>query len=74
LKKIKRKNRVVLPEIQTGQVWRMEKCNLHIGLMGKRLVHYKQYKGTIPRAPISLAVKDVLVKYLAENEAVLVQS
>jgi hypothetical protein len=73
LKKITQKSRVPLPAIQTGQVWRMEKSNLHIGLMGKTLVHYKHFKGSIPRAPVSLAVKDVLVKYLVEHEAVLMQ-
>ena len=52
----------------------MEKSNLLIGLMGKRLVHYKQYRGDVPRAPIMLAAKEVLAKYLAEHNAVLVQS
>ena len=51
----------------------MENSNVHIGLIGKTLVHYKHYKGDIPRAPISLVGKLVLEKYLIENEAVLVQ-
>lgn len=50
----------------------MENSNLHIGLIGKTLVHYKHYKGGFQRAPLSLAGKVVLEKYLIENEAVLV--
>lgn len=50
----------------------MENSNLHIGLIGKTLVHYKHYKGGFQRAPLSLAGKVVLEKYLMENEAVLV--
>jgi hypothetical protein len=74
LKTLSDKNRAPLPEIQSGQVWKMENSNLRIGMMGKTLVHYKQYKGDLPRAPIMLAGKAVLVKYLVDHEAVLVQS
>lgn len=52
----------------------MENSNLHIGLIGKTLVHYKHYKTGIQRAPVSLANKVGLEQYLIENEAVLVQS
>jgi len=51
----------------------MENSNVHIGLIGKTLVHYKHYRGNVPRAPVSLAGKAVLGKYLVENQAVLVQ-
>ena len=70
---MKRKNPITLPQFQTGQIWQMANSNLHIGLIGKTLVHYKHYAGGIQRAPISLAVKAVLEKYLIEHEAVLVQ-
>ena len=73
LKTIKRKPRIPLPAFETGQVWQMVNSNVHIGLIGKTLVHYKHYRGDIPRAPISLAGKSVLEKYLSENDAVLVQ-
>ncbi len=52
----------------------MENSNVHIGLIGKTLVHYKHYKGDVQRAPVSLAGKLVLEKYLIEKEAVLVRS
>jgi len=65
-----RKNRVPL---QSGQVWELADSNLQIGLVGKTLVHYKHYKGKTKRAPISLAAKYVLEKYLKENKAILVQ-
>ena len=73
MKTIKRKPRIPLPAFETGQVWQMVNSNVHIGLIGKTLVHYKHYRGDIPRAPISLAGKSVLEKYLSENDAVLVQ-
>ncbi len=74
MKTSKRKPRIPLPAFETGQVWQMANSNVHIGLIGKTLVHYKHYRGDVPRAPISLAGKLVLEKYLFENDAVLVQS
>lgn len=71
---MKRKTRISLPHFQTGQVWKMEHSQLHIGLIGKTLVHYKHYKTGIQRAPVSLANKAGLERYLIENDAVLVQS
>ena len=52
----------------------MKDANLHIGIVGKTLVHYKHFKGDLKRAPNSLAAKSVLEKYLKKNKAVLVQS
>jgi len=57
---------------ESGQIWQLEDSNLQIGLVGKTLVHYKHYKGNTKRAPISLAGKTVLEKYLREKKAVLV--
>ena len=57
---------------ESGQVWQLEDSNLQIGLVGKTLVHYKHYKGNTKRAPISLAGKKVLEKYLKEKKAILV--
>ena len=74
MKNSKPKNRVPLPELQTGQIWQMENSDVHIRLIGKTLVHYKHYKKGIQRSPVSLTGKVVLEKYLKEHEAVLVQS
>lgn len=71
LKTIKRNKRVPLPPLATGQVWELEGSNVHIGLIGKTLVHYKHFKGDTKRAPISLSGKTVLEKYLKEKKAVL---
>ena len=62
------------PPLQTGQVWELEGSNVHIGLIGKTLVHYKHFKGDTKRAPISLSGKTVLEKYLKENKAILTAS
>jgi hypothetical protein len=74
LKTSKKKSPVALAPFETGQVWQMEKSNLRIGLIGKTLVHYKHYKEAALRAPVSLAGKVALEKYLIENKAVLVQT
>ena len=50
----------------------MDDSNVEIQLVGKRLVHYKLYKGETKRAPVSLAGKDALQKFLTANKGVLV--
>jgi hypothetical protein len=51
----------------------MADSNLHIGIVGKRLVHYKHFKGQNKRAPISLSAKEVLEKYLRKSKATLLR-
>lgn len=51
----------------------MEKSRLQIGTIGKTLVHYKHYRGTTVRSPVSLTGRAALEKYLIENNAVLVE-
>lgn len=59
------------PALETGQVWEMANSNLRIGLIGKTLVHYKHYKGSCPRASVSLTGKAALKEYLVKHKAVL---
>jgi hypothetical protein len=68
----KPKNRIALKPLESGQVWRMGDSNLHVELVGKRLVHYKLVKVNAKRTPTSLSVRTVVEKYLKENKAVLV--
>jgi hypothetical protein len=51
----------------------MGDSNLHVELVGKRLVHYKLIKVNAKRTPTSLSVRTVVEKYLKENKAVLVR-
>ncbi len=67
------KSRIPLKEFQNGQIWELADSNLQIALVGKTLVHYKHFKGKTKRAPISIAAKKVLEKYLIEKKAILVQ-
>jgi hypothetical protein len=60
------------PEFRAGQVWQMKDSSIKIGLVGKRLVHYKHYLGDLKRAPVSLTAKAVLAKHLHAKKAVLV--
>lgn len=72
--KSSRPSRAPIQPFQSGQVWELADSRLHIGLVGKTLVHYKQYHGKTKRAPISLANKIALKKYLAAQKAVLIRS
>ena len=69
----KPKRRIALEPLESGQVWRMGDSNLHVELVGKRLVHYKLIKVNAKRTPTSLSVRTVVEKYLKENKAVLVR-
>lgn len=61
------------PDLQDGQVWKVnEQDRVQIRLVGKRLVHYRHFKGGNVRPPTLFAGKDVLEKFLATNKAMLV--
>lgn len=62
-----------LQPFHTGNVWKLKDSFLRIGEVGKRLVHYRRYKGKDPRGPLSMTRQCDLEKYLAENKAILVQ-
>jgi len=49
----------------------MADANLEIGLVGKRLVHYKHYKPLAKRPPTQLSGKGVLEKFLQKHRAIL---
>ena len=71
---MKLKSRIPAPNIATGQVWRMAgDVNCHIGEVGKRLVHYKMFKGKPVRIPSTLGNLEALTKHLKAKKAVLVQ-
>ena len=71
---MKLKSRIAVPIIATGQVWQMAgEITCHIGEVGKRLVHYKMFKGKPVRIPSTLGNLEVLAKHLKARKAVLVQ-
>ena len=70
---MKAKSTVPWPTIETGQVWQMNDTTCHIGDVGKRLVHYKMFKGKPTRIAPTLGNKEVLAKHLKEKNAILVQ-
>jgi hypothetical protein len=59
--------------LETGQVWRMAELHLHVGLVGKLLVHYKLAKPDAVRSSNSCSSKATVEKYLKKNKAVLIQ-
>jgi hypothetical protein len=59
------------PTLETGQLWEMADSNVLIGLIGKRLVHYKHFRSNSPRAALSLTGKEALQEFLRKNKAVL---
>ena len=60
-------------QLQNGQVWRMPDAALHVHDVGKRLVHYRLFKGSAKRAPTCLSGIDVVEQYLHRHKAVLVE-
>ena len=70
---MKRTPRTPIQPFETGQVWQMEDSNVRIGLIGKTLVHYKHFRASSPRAPVSLTTKGVLEKFLLDKKAVLLK-
>ena len=70
---IKPPQRNHLQPLETGQIWRMAELNLHVGLVGKLLVHYKLAKPDAVRSSNSYSSKATVEKYLKKNKAVLVQ-
>ena len=70
---MKRKRRYFPKPLENGQIWRTEDLDIQIALVGKRLVHYKLYKGTAKRAPVSLLGKEALERYLRVNKGVLIR-
>jgi hypothetical protein len=61
------------PDLQDGQIWRVnDDDRVQIRLVGKRLVHYRHFKGGNVRPPTLFAGKEVLEKFLAANKAMLV--
>jgi len=71
---MKLKSRIPAPIIATGQVWRLnDEVTCHIGEVGKRLVHYKMFKGKPVRIPSTLGNLEALAKHLKARKAVLVQ-
>ena len=71
-KLMKQKPGTAPKELAEGQVWRMTDSHLHVGLVGKHLVHYKLIKGEAKRTSTSLSAKATVEQYLRKNKAVLV--
>ena len=71
---MKLKSRISAPTLTKGQVWQMaDEITCHIGEVGRRLVHYKMFKGKPVRIPSTLGNLEVLAKHLKAKKAVLVQ-
>jgi len=70
--KTKSANRASQPPLETGQVWRMADADLHVGMVGKLLVHYKLGKRDAVRVSNSCNGIKTVEKYLKANKAVLV--
>jgi hypothetical protein len=68
-----RKTRMMIPPFESGQIWQMGDANLEIGLVGKRLVHYKHYKAKAKRPPTQLSGKEALERFLQQQGATLLR-
>jgi hypothetical protein len=72
--KTKAARRTTQKPLESGQVWRMAEMNLHVGMVGKLLVHYKLAKPNAVRIPNSCSGISTVEKYLKLNKAVLVKA
>ena len=71
---MKVKRSTAAPTNQPGQVWRLNgDVSCHIGEVGRRLVHYKLFKGKPVRIPSTLGNLETLTRHLKINNAVLVK-
>lgn len=66
------KKRTVTQPFQSGQVWQLPGSHLHIGHVGKTLVHYKHLKGELKRGPNLITAKTSLERFLKVRKALLV--
>lgn len=66
-----RKTKMALAPFESGQIWQMGETLLKIGTVGKRLVHYKQFKSAANASPVYLSGKEDLEKLLQQHRAVL---
>lgn len=73
IEKKTRRTKVLLPAFESGQIWQMGDANVEIGLVGKRLVHYKHYNVLGKRPPTQLSGKDALERFLQKRRAILLQ-
>lgn len=64
---------MTIPPFESGQIWQMGDANLEIGLVGKRLVHYKHYKAKAKRPPTQLSGKEALERFLQQQGATLLR-
>jgi hypothetical protein len=59
--------------LQLGQIWELGDSRLQISFVGKRLVHYRRFKGKKHwGASGSMAAIQEMEEYLRRNKAVLV--
>jgi len=71
MKKNIRKSKTVIVPFESGQIWQLGEARLKIGLVGKRLVHYKHFTGMANASPVYLSGKDALEKLLQKHRAIL---
>ena len=59
--------------LEPGQHWQMKDSRIEITLVGKLLVHYRQFKGSAKRATqTSIVSQPEMQKYLKKHKAVVV--
>lgn len=61
-------------DFQPGQVWRIGEMNLAVTMVGKLLVHYRQYKTQSRGSGVSLCSKTDFERFLTKGKATLVES
>lgn len=71
MKSLRSDKQSLVEGFQTGQVWKMDGSQVEIAHVGKRLVHYKHFKGDLRRGPSLICAKAALESLLKARKAVL---
>jgi hypothetical protein len=74
MRKVKMTHRRRQKPLEAGQTWRVAGLNLHVGMVGPLLVHYKLAKPDAVRIPNLVNGKSTIEKYLKKNKAVLMKA
>ena len=72
---MKLKKRTALKPLEKGQQWQIDNVQLEIVEMGKRLTHYRLWRGLKPKGvPVKMSRREEIEAYLKANRAKLIKN
>ncbi|MBU6399624.1 MAG: hypothetical protein KGS61_04850 [Verrucomicrobia bacterium] len=72
---MKLKKRTAFKPLEKGQQWQIDNVQLEIVELGKRLTHYRLWRGMKPKgAPVKMSRREEIEAYLKTHRAKLVKA